>query len=267
MALIHCNFFSHILGMATSMDVILPDRPAISGGGGAAEDYPCLLLLHGLSDDHTIWQRRTSIERYVQPLGLAVVMPNAHRSFYSNMVHGPDYWTFISAEVLAVARSFFRLSARRENNFAAGISMGGYGAFKLALRHPERFAAAVSLSGALDIAPRVLNPEEPLVEDFRRIFGEDADIRGSGDDLFACASALAAAPGLRPKLYAWCGTEDFLYADNLRFRDHARSLGLDLTYSESRGGHDWDCWDLQIQQALSWLAALLPGLPRASRET
>ena len=23
-------------------------------------------LLHGLSDDHTIWQRRTSIERYVE---------------------------------------------------------------------------------------------------------------------------------------------------------------------------------------------------------
>ena len=47
-----------------------------------------LWLLHGLSDDHTIWQRRTSIERYVEALNLAVVMPAVDRSFYTDMAQG-----------------------------------------------------------------------------------------------------------------------------------------------------------------------------------
>lgn len=43
------------------------------------------------------------------------------------------------------------LSEKREDNFIAGHSMGGYGSFKIALLKPESFAAAASLSGALDI--------------------------------------------------------------------------------------------------------------------
>ena len=77
---------------------------------------PCLYLLHGLSDDHTIWQRRTSIERYVAPLGIAVIMPNVHRSFYTDMAHGLKYWTFVSEELPQIAQSFFPLSDAREDS-------------------------------------------------------------------------------------------------------------------------------------------------------
>lgn len=45
----------------------------------------------------------------------------------------------------------FSLSSQREDIFAAGLSMGGYGAFKLALAYPEQNAAAASLSSAVDI--------------------------------------------------------------------------------------------------------------------
>ena len=72
------------------------------------------------------------------------------------MEYGKKYWTFVSDELPQIARSFFHLSDKREDNFVAGLSMGGYGAFKLALNHPDRFAAAASLSGALDIRSRTL---------------------------------------------------------------------------------------------------------------
>src|SRR5690606_35149889 len=114
--------------------------------------HPVLYLLHGLSDDDTIWLRRTSIERYVAGLGLAVVMPNVHRSFYADMAYGGQYWTFLTEELPRVAGDFFPLSDAREDNYVAGLSMGGYGAFKWALSYPERFAAAGSLSGVLDLA-------------------------------------------------------------------------------------------------------------------
>src|SRR4051794_39144305 len=60
---------------------------------------PGPVSLHGLSDDDTIWLRRTSIERYVAPLWLVVVMPQVHRSFYADEAYGGRYWRFLTEEV------------------------------------------------------------------------------------------------------------------------------------------------------------------------
>ena len=256
MALIHCDFFSETLGLSCSMDVILPQATFAQigmKGVSRAKRHPTLYLLHGLSDDHTIWQRRTSIERYVAPLGLAVVMPAVGRSFYTDMARGSRYWTYVSEELPAVARSFFPLSERREDNYVAGLSMGGYGAFKLALRCPERFAAAASLSGALDLVGWLGSLEKARRPEFENVFGPLGKVAGSANDLFAVARRLAGSRGRKPRLYQCCGTEDHLYAHNARFRKHAEGLGLDLQYEEGPGQHEWGYWDRQIQRVLEWL--------------
>ncbi len=254
MALIHCDFFSRILGFNTSMCVILPDPPPSENPDDDTDrKHPVLYLLHGLSDDHTMWQRRTSIERYVAGLNLAIVMPAVQRSFYTDMARGHQYWSFISDELPAIARSFFPISNERKDTFAAGLSMGGYGAFKLALSHPERYAAAASLSGALDVAREARESNEERRIEWENIFGDADSVTGSGNDLFHLAKQVA-KPGIeKPMLYQCCGTEDFLYADNLRFRDHALSLGLNLTWEEGPGTHEWGYWDKQIRRVLDWL--------------
>ena len=253
MALIHCGFASEVLGLQCSMDVIVPQAPPKRRGAVAAGRvrYPVLYLLHGLSDDHTIWQRRTSIERYVEGRNLAVVMPAVGRSFYTDMVCGGRYGTFVSEELPAIARSLFPLSAARADNFVAGLSMGGYGAFRIALSRPDRFAAAASLSGAMDVARLAREPQRS--GEMQWIFGDGRRVKSSGSDLFRLAGQVARRRGPAPKLYQWCGTEDFLYADNLRFRDAARKVGLPLTYEDSPGGHEWSQWDRQIQRVLAWL--------------
>lgn len=255
MALIHCHFYSQVLGMMSTMTVLLPDPGTLPLSSPAGRNrYPTLYLLHGLSDDHTVWQRRTAIERYVEQSDLAVVMPAVARSFYADTITGQRYWTFISEEVPAVARHFFPLSAERNDNYVAGLSMGGYGAFKLALTYPDRFAAAASLSGVLDVVGffRASDPAGQI--ELRHVFGEIDGLAGNANDLFALARRMARQTGIRPRLYQWCGTEDFLYADNVGFRDHAESLGLALTYDEGSGGHEWSCWDREIQRVLRWLA-------------
>ncbi|NRF95065.1 esterase family protein [Paenibacillus frigoriresistens] len=252
MAFIDCHFYSDSLGVSASMHVILPQAAQNQIGLASAvygKKHPTLYLLHGLSDDHTIWMRRTSIERYASQLGIAVVMPAVNRSFYADMAYGPKYWTFISEELPALARSFFPLAEERELNYAAGLSMGGYGAMKLALTHPDRFAAAASLSGALDISDRASN----FPDDFKLIYADVSKIKGSGDDLFYLAEQVSGATSPSPKLYQCCGTEDFLYEDNVRFRDYFRKLGLDLTYEEEPGEHEWGYWDRKIQNVLNWL--------------
>ncbi len=257
MILTEVNFFSEALGMRATMGVILPQRTLKDAQSGAAQKYRTLYLLHGHSDDHTAWQRWTSIERYVEGLNLAVVMPSVHLSFYTDMAHGGKYWQFISEEVPAVARDMFPLSSERADNYVAGLSMGGYGALKLALTHPERFAAAASLSGVANL-PEVFterdDPENALwLEGMRNIFGADlGKVAGSQHDLFTLAAQVAGSP-VRPKLYQCCGTEDFLYQNNLSFRDYARTLPLDLTYEEGPGEHNWAYWDVMIQKVLAWL--------------
>jgi S-formylglutathione hydrolase FrmB len=256
MALLHCHFYSDVLGTSTAMDVILPQESQTQigmEGKVRKKKHPTLYLLHGLSDDCTIWQRRTSIERYVASMGLAVIMPSAGRSWYADMVHGQRYWTFISEELPAIARSFFPLSDQREDNFVAGLSMGGYGAFKLALRMPDKFAAAASLSGALDVRTLVARSERAWEHELMDIFGDLTKLEGSENDLFHLAKLLVKSKSPIPQLYQWCGMEDFLYKDNVHFREHAEKIGLPLTSEESVGNHNWDSWDLQIQRVLKWL--------------
>jgi S-formylglutathione hydrolase FrmB len=249
-----CDFYSEVLGLSTSMTVLLPQQTSsqIGMSGSAPQgDPPVLYLLHGLSDDDTIWLRRTSIERYVAPLGLAVVMPQVGRSFYADEEHGNRYWTFLSEELPRLCHEFFRLSARREDTFVAGLSMGGYGALKWALRDPGRFAAAASLSGALDVAARRRHPTAPLDTGvWHTVFGERA-VAGSDDDTLALLDKAAGAD--LPALYVACGTEDFLYEDNLTFVAAARERGVPLTVDFSPGAHDWAYWDAKIQDVLAWL--------------
>ena len=248
MALLRCDFFSEVLGRGTSMTVVLP-QPAAGqigmGGSGGDGDPPVLYLLHGLSDDDTTWSRRTSVERYAAPHGLAVVMPQVGRSFYADEVHGGRYWTFLSEELPAVVARFFRVSQRREDTFVAGLSMGGYGAFKWALRQPERFAAAVSLSGVLD-----LGRHRGVPDDLRRVFG-GSRVRGTGDDLLHLLGRTD--PARLPRLMQHCGTEDFLYRENVVFRDAAAAAGVPLTTVFGPGDHEWGYWDAAIRQALPWL--------------
>lgn len=256
MILNEVNFFSEVLGVRNTMVVLLPQRSLAETKSKRKPKYRTLYLLHGHSDDHTAWLRWSSIEKYVEGLNLAVVMPSANLSFYMDMAHGGKYWTFISDEIPAVVQNIFPLSSIREDNFVAGLSMGGYGAFKLALTYPERYAAAASLSGAVDIREVVKAHNDPAnkawLVGMRNVFGDLSKVPGSQHDLFALARKVAKAP-IKPRLYQCCGTEDFLYADNIRFRDAVQKLPFDHTYEEGPGEHAWAYWDKMIQNVLKWM--------------
>ena len=244
MAFLQINYHSSSLGMAASLDAIVPQSQT--------GPLKVLWLLHGLSDDHTIWQRRTSIERYADGRNVAVFMPNGARSFYCDIPGGLRYATNIAEELPALVHSMFHLSERREDTFIAGLSMGGYGAFKLALRHPDRYAAAASFSGVLDVDSFYRMMETEKSADVLGDFGGKNPV-GGPEDPRALLSKLVASGTSVPRLYQACGTEDFLYADNLSFRDFARGLGVDLTYEEGPGSHTWLFWDTYIQRAMAWM--------------
>lgn len=244
MALFETRFFSNALGICVSVNVITPERrtPDV--------EWSTLYLLHGWSDDHSIWLRRTAIERHVAGKPLCVVMPAVSKSYYTNMKQGYRYWDFVADELPVRMQEFFGLSQDRERNFTAGNSMGGYGAFKLALARPDRYCAAASLAGALDV--------ETLFKSDRKVNGEKYLIWGNPiqipprEDLFKLARTKKWAK-YKTKFYQWCGTEDFLYNDNIRFRELAKKLKMPLEFHEGPGAHEWAPWDFEIKKVIDWL--------------
>ncbi|MEG2207903.1 MAG: alpha/beta hydrolase family protein [Clostridia bacterium] len=245
------HFFSEALGIQTAAYVLLPDQQVMAQQKG--EPVPTLYLLHGLSDDHTMWMRQTRLEQYARQYRVAIVMPAANRSFYTDMAHGAKYFTFISEELPAVMEQYFPLCKKREGRFVAGLSMGGYGAMKLALRCPERYAAAASLSGALEMEKAFETRQDPaFLKEMGDIFGDAQQLKNSPNNLALLAGALAKTPEKAPRLYVACGTEDFLFEANQSF---IASFGkaLDVDYHTEPGAHTWDFWDRHIERVLAWL--------------
>ncbi|MBE9912723.1 esterase family protein [Paenibacillus donghaensis] len=250
------RFFSNTLELTTSAHVILPEQKYVdpSHPDSLADiTYPTLWLLHGLSDDDSGWTRQTSIERYANERGVAVVMPQVGRSFYADMTYGNAYWTFLTKELPVKMRHFFPLSTDPRKNYVAGLSMGGYGAFKWAFNYPEQFAAAASFSGVMDLAGYQAQFGANM-KDFDAIFAGQT-IEGTPLDLFWLANEANRARLSHLKLYQSCGTEDFLYEQNVKFRDYVAEQP-DLpgyTYSEGPGGHEWSFWDKEIKRVIDWL--------------
>ena len=249
MAFIQLHFYSNSFQMQTQVNVIIPQQNVVGEIGIDAKtentQYKSLYLLHGLSDDHTIWMRRTSIERYATQYGICVVMPFGGRSFYMDQKNGEAYYTYIAKELPARISEFFNVSQKREDRFIAGNSMGGYGALKIALKNSDLFCAAAAMSAVANIRG------ERWTEHLQNLLGKE-NYLSDEEDLFAITQQKESDPN-RPKLFMWCGTEDWLYEENVALRDHIQKLDYDYTYEESPGTHCWDCWDVKIQRILEWM--------------
>lgn len=240
MALCEFHYFSAALNKQTAANVILPET--------GEPPYPVMYLLHGLSDDYTIWLRRTSIERYVQDVPLIVVMPDGGRGFYSNARQGYAYDTAIAVELTDRMDRTFPTLAKREGRCLTGLSMGGYGALRLALTHSERFCSAVSHSGALGFGHGWGENDRYRNDEFARIIGPDPE--GGPDDLYTLAAKVA--PSRRPALRFDCGVEDRLIGDNRAFHAFLDSVNIAHEYEEFPGAHEWGYWDRHVQEAIAF---------------
>ena len=244
MSLHEVRYFSQALQKSTGTLVIYPHE-SVPG------PYHCMVLLHGLSDDYSAWQRRTSIERYVADKPLIVVMPDGGRGFYVDALQGYQYLQAIAYELPDLLRHWFTIEGKW---CTAGLSMGGYGAFRVALERPDLFVSAVSHSGAMVIGryypTATAESDEPrdasFIKEFLPVFGVAKP--GGKDDLVALAQKASPLPALRFD----CGTEDFLIESNRTLHRELGELGIRHEYQEFPGDHNWEYWDEHIREAIAF---------------
>lgn len=258
MAFIQASIYSNVLEMEVSVNVILPQKTEKKVGtstSGGSDSLPVLYLLHGMGGNHSVWERRTSIERYVAKYGVAVIMPSTDLGWYTDTTYDMNYWTFIAEELPAICHELFpQLSTKREDTYAAGLSMGGYGALKLGLRKPENFAAVASLSGAVLLG---IQMEQMLhvrkQEYWEGIFGPLDQVEQSENAPLYLLNQLVEQGKESPRIYLACGTEDFLYEANVQMAKQLEKKGIDYTFESGPGEHNWVFWDAWIQRALQWM--------------
>jgi S-formylglutathione hydrolase FrmB len=240
MACATLHFQSPARAKACSMTVLVPERTV------GTPPFPVCYLLHGLSDDHTSWSRRTSIERHIADLPLLVVMPDGGRGFSCDAAAGPAYERHLLEDVFGFVDRTFQTIPERRGRVIGGLSMGGYGAVKLALKFPQLFCSAVSHSGTFDVQRRIERPE--VSAEMRRIFGPAPG--GGPDDPYALAATIDRQ--LLPALRIDCGLEDGLLEENRAFHRHLEQLGIPHEYEEFPGAHTWDYWDCHVQEAIAF---------------
>ena len=247
MAITRVHLYSSALGTCQTVDVILPQRQ----DGKRDMKVPVLWLLHGMYGNHYDWIRRTSIERYVAPYGMAVVMPSAQNSRYVNMVHGGKYFDYITKELPEKLRYMFNFSDKREDNFIAGLSMGGAGCLLLGTACPEQYSAIGCLSAGSSAIMQKYSTSPINVW----TYGSKVLERTELDPLFNAENILK--KGLPcPRIYLACGTEDPLHPyakETAAYFQGLKDNPFDFVYEADEGGHTWPYWDEHIRRFIEYL--------------
>ncbi|ATH59315.1 MULTISPECIES: alpha/beta hydrolase [Staphylococcus] len=249
MAILSINYNSKTIGMHHHFMVVLPEDASYFNKEAQPKPLKTLLLLHGLSSDETSYMRYTSIERYANEHQLAVIMPNADHSGYSNMVFGHKYYDYI-LEVFDYVHQILPLSHKREDNFIAGHSMGGYGTIKYALAEGHRFAKACPLSAVFDA--QAFMDYKWYDYSGEAIAGISKNAKGNELDPYYLVEQAMQQHKAIPELLIMCGTEDELYEDNKKFINYLDEKQVSYLFEDGLGAHDYAYWDYAIKRAIQW---------------
>lgn len=263
MAMGRIQYLSESLNRLTEFSFVLNNdvRPE-DAAGNPYYDRPAknLYLLHGLTGIDTDWVWGGGNANYIsRQFNLNVFMPTCGNNFYLDRPGaGNAYGTFVGEEFVDYTRKLFRLSRERENNYVAGLSMGGFGTLQTVFTYPETFCGAIALSSA--------NPTEPMHPDglddpmlrydrafHEEIFGAEPELSKTLKNPKVRAEQAIAAGKPLPKLYIACGTEDDLIYINRGFRDFFQPRLRSFRYEEGPGIHDWRFWTEYIVRGLEWM--------------
>ena len=242
----------------TSISVILPsdnlhflqDTEEI-----VPQPYKTLYLLHGLYGSDDIFLANTSIQKFAEDHGIAIVIPCGENSFYVDNEKAHAYYgEYVGQELLDITRNIFPLSDKREDTFIAGFSMGGYGAIRNGLKYFQNFSKIGMISAALITDEIVDYSDSSNVlrsrDFYESVFGNLSDVKNSDKDP---KYLIENCPDV-PDIYMACGVDDFLFEKNADFYDFLKYKNIDATFVEAPGEHTWEFCDKYIKKFIETLS-------------
>ncbi len=219
-----------------------------------SKPYRTLYLLHGLYGSDDIFLANTSIQKFAEDNGIAVVIPCGENSFYVDNPKAHAYYgEYVGQELLDITRNIFPLSHKREDTFIAGFSMGGYGAVRNGLKYSQNFSKIGMISAAL-ITDEIVNyaGDDNVLRSrdfYESIFGNLDELQNSDKD----PKHLIETTENIPDIFMACGVNDFLYAKNVDFYEFLSSKNIDAKFIEAPGEHTWEFCDEYIKEFVKWV--------------
>ena len=251
MAIMEINFYSKMLKRSSTLMAVLPvDRFDRNFSKNTDIDsMKTIYLLHGYAGNHMDWLYGAQIVELSLRYNVAIFMPSGENSFYLDDEDREAYYSrFIGEELIEFTRNIFPIPEKREKTFIGGLSMGGYGALRNGLVYNNVFGGIIALSSAL-----IINKISGITPDYnngiasykyyRHVFGDLNSLIGSDKDITALAKRLKEKGESIPKIYMACGKDDFLIQENRDLYNSLKQEGIDVTYVEDNGTHDWQFWN------------------------
>ncbi|ANI89652.1 XynC protein [Arachidicoccus ginsenosidimutans] len=224
--------------------VILPDSY------DRKKPLPVVYLLHGFSGSYADWVTKVpAIKTYADEYNFIIVCPDggfAGWYFDSPVDKSSQYETFVSKELVQWTDSHFSTINNRKGRVILGLSMGGHGALFLAFKHQDEYGAAGSMSGAVDITG--------LASSFgiSKLLGSYAEF----PERWVNHSVIGLIPLLTNdslKLIIDCGSDDFLYQQNLALHNKLLYDKIDHDFITRPGAHTWEYWANSVQYELLFM--------------
>lgn len=218
------------------------------GYENSKEKYPVLYLLHGMGGDEEAW---IALGRTAQILDnliaqgkakpMLVVMPNGNVAQEAapgesalglvkptmqlpNTMDGKYEETFM--DIVRFVESNYRVKTEKAGRAIAGLSMGGYHTLHISRYYPNTFDYIGLFSAA--IMPSQ-NAQSKVYENL------DATKKVQMNNGY--------------KLY-WIaiGKTDFLFKNNVEYREKLNTMKMPYIYCETEGGHTWTNWRVYLSE-------------------
>ena len=205
--------------------------------------YPVLYLLHGMGGDEDAWSATGRVAEIMDNLIAAgkaepmiVVMTNgctqhvaapgySHEGMWRPYMSGSMNGSFeaMFPSIVEWVDDHYRTKAKRAYRAIAGLSMGGFHSMQISKEYPTMFDYVGLLSAAIFRGKEGIATYADLDAKLARQFEQ-------GMALYWIA----------------IGKDDFLYDENVRYRELLDKAGYPYTYRESDGGHIWRNWRIYL---------------------
>lgn len=210
------------------------------------QKYPVFYLLHGAGGDEEAWMdlgRTSQILDNLIAQGKAepmiVVMTNGNAGEVAAPGEGPEGFRQASSkqrgmmdgafeesfkDVISYIENNYRVYKDKKHRAIAGLSMGGYHSLHISKYYPDTFNYVGLFSAAARFHE---NSESPVYQNEKE--------------------QIAAQFAKKPALY-WIaiGKDDFLYDENVKYRQFLDEKGFEYEYFENGEGHIWRNWRIYL---------------------
>ena len=205
--------------------------------------YPVLYLLHGMGGDEDAWTATGRVAEIMDNLiasgkaeAMIVVMTNgctkhvsapgySHEGMWRPYMSGSMDGSFeaMFPSIVEWVDDHYRTKPKKAYRAIAGLSMGGFHSMQISKEYPTMFNYVGLFSAAIFRGKEGVATYDNLDEKLDRQFKEGVELYWIG-----------------------IGKDDFLYDENVRYRELLDSKGHPYTYRESEGGHIWRNWRIYL---------------------